>query len=153
MKGTILADHYLKNRFTLTFTPTGGSSTTISPVAVTGWDEEIDTVDLPDRTRASGGVSQPVDITVRIPLHHEQDILVMDKWWDECHGATVASTYKKSVILTHKKLSGATYAHTWNGAFINKRTLPDLEMENEGEEVEVEYGFSVDDIEEVKPAK
>ena len=141
MKGAIKADHIAKSRYEIIFAGT----VPFHPTKVSGFDDETDSVELPDQTRASGGGSKPFDMTISIPAHHTVEIAAMELWLRQGRGQ-VSSAYKKQGTLIMKSISGGNFrSYTLNGCWVMKRTTPDLEMSNDGDLVEIEYVISVDE--------
>lgn len=142
MKGAIKEDHIPVNKYELLVI--GLPALTVT--AVSGIEDELEKTQLPDRTMASGGNRGPGDWNMMIPMHHVAEQAAMESWFLEGQDP-VAPTYKKVATLVHKSNSGAilrTYSIT--GLFPYKRTLPDLEMENEGEMAVVQWDMSHDDL-------
>jgi len=142
MKGTVEQDHIPVNKYELIIL----GMPPIHFTEVSGIEEELEAVDLPDRTRASGGNTKPVDFTAKAMMHHSLEQAALEAWYEECQDP-VSPTYKKIGTLVHKSITGnriRTYSLV--GLFITKRALPDLAMENEGEAAQVEWSFSADDI-------
>ena len=142
MKGAIKEDHIPTNNYELLISG-------LPPITVTtlsGIEDELQTVDLPDRTKASGGNRGSTEFTIGVPMHHTTEQAALEIMYKEAQDP-VSPTYKKGGTLVHKSISGATLrTFTLFGAFITKRALPDLEMSAEGEQAIVEWTFSVDDI-------
>lgn len=142
MKGQILPDHIPTNKYELVIT----GLPPVTPVEVGGIEDEVQTTELPDRTRASGGNRGPTEFTIAIPAHHSVEIAAMEIWFREGQDP-VLPTYKKPGILLFKSISGDnTPGFTLVGAFVSKRETPDLEMAAEGEQVNWTYTISVDDL-------
>jgi len=142
MKGTIQPDHMPVNNFELLII----GLPPLTPIEVSGLEDELETVDLPDRTKASGGNRKASEFTMKIPMHHTVEMAACEIWFVEGQDP-ILPTYKKGGTLIHKSLSGNVMrTYTIIGVFISKRVLPDLEMANEGEMAAVEYTVSVDDI-------
>lgn len=142
LKGTMQADHLAANKFQLIVE----GLPALTPITVSGIAEELNAVDLPDRTRASAGNTNPTEIVIALPGHHETEIAAMEGWFDECKG-DVAETYKKSATLVIKSISGAKQrAYSLMGCFVTRRSTPDLDMTNDGEQVNIEYAMSVDEL-------
>lgn len=142
MKGAIQSDHIAINNYELLIL----GLPPLTPVEISGLEDELQTVDLPDRTTASGGNRGPTEFEIQLPMHHLVEQAAMEAWLLEGQDPVVP-TYKKIGTLIHKSLSGAvlrTYSLT--GAYTNKRTLPDLEMENEGDIALVGWNIKVDDM-------
>jgi len=142
LKGKIEENHIPKNNFELIVVG-------LPPILFTevgGITEELDTVDLPDRTVASGGNTKATELTVMQPSHHDVEVLAMEAWYKEAQDP-VTPTYKKVGILTKKDIGGnIVRSYTLQGAFPKSRALQDLSLENEGEMDTIEWTLSVDDI-------
>lgn len=144
MKGAILPDHMPVNKYQLIVI--GILATQLTPVEISGMEDELQTVDLPDRTKASGGYRGPSEIEVTLPMHHTQEQLAMEAWYAECQDP-VSPGYKKAATLVHQTISGTgSRSFSMVGVFPTKRALPDLDMTNEGEQANVVWTLSVDDI-------
>ena len=142
MKGAIKPDHMPVNKYDVRIM----NFVTLTAVEVSGIEDELQTNELPDRTVVSGGNRGPTEFSIKIPMHHTVERAAMEAWYIECQDP-VSPGYKKIANLVHKSISGqANATYTLNGVFIKKRTLPDLEMANEGEMATVEYMMSADDV-------
>lgn len=142
MKQVLQADHIAVNNYELLVL----GIPPLTPVEISGIEDELETTDLPDRTVASGGNRGTGDWTMMVPMHHLVEQAAMEAWFLESQDP-VLPTYKKVATLIHKSISGAvlrTYSMT--GLFPYKRALPDLEMENEGEMANVEWSMKHDTI-------
>ena len=142
MKGIIQPNHVSKNNYELqiiglpsiVFTEVGDIS------------EVIDKVDLPDRTRASGGTKQSTEVNVMVPSHHDVEIAAMEAWFKEGQDP-VSPTYKKAGVLIKKGIDGSIIrSYTFSGMFPSERNLSAVSLENEGEMDVVEYLLNIDDI-------
>ncbi len=142
MKGEIKADHIPVNKFR--FSVLGLLE--LTAVEVSGIEDELETTQLPDRTVATGGNRGPVEFSIMIPMHHSLEQAGMELWFREAQDP-VLPTYKKPCTLSHLSLTGTGNRNfTLVGVFPKKRTLPDLEMANEGEMANVEWLMSADDV-------
>lgn len=142
MKGEIQTDHMPTNKYTLQV----AGLITIVTTEVSGIEEELETVELPDRTIASGGQRKATEFTMMTPMHHSAERVALEAWYQEAHDP-VTSTYKKPCTLTVQSLSGSTSAnYTLSGVFIKGRNLPDLSKTSEGDMAMIEWTLSVDDI-------
>lgn len=142
MKGAILPDHIGVNKFQLLIN--GVAPLTITEA--TGLEDELQTTELPDRTRASGGNRGPSEVEIKIPMHHLIEQAAMELWFKESQDP-VAPTYKKNATLLHFSISGLVIrSYSLIGVFPSKRVNPDLEMGNEGELALVTWTLSVDDV-------
>ena len=142
MKGVIQPDHMPINKYqflVLGFIP-------FTAVEISGIEDELQTIEMPDRTVVSGGNRAAYEFSIMIPMHHQVEQALMEFWYREGQDP-VLPTYKKTVTLVHQRLSGAgDRSFTLSGVFVKKRTLPDLELLNEGDMAMVEWLMSGDDI-------
>lgn len=148
MKGTIQEDHIPLNKFILSVS---GIGVDLIFTTVSGIEEELDAVDMPDRTKATGGRTQAVEFTAMLPLHHEVEQAAMEEWFNQTHGdgrePNVDLAYKRTGTLRLPSISGAIQvSFTLDELFPTKRALPDFEMDNEGEMAQVEWTFVASDI-------
>lgn len=143
MKGAIQPGHIPLNKYQLLFI----GIPLLTATKVTGIDEELNVVELPDRTKASGGNTNPVETTISIPLHHSVEIAALEAWFLEGQDP-VLPTYKKagSLLMQSGSLVGPTRTYNLIGVFITKRKLPDVEMKDDGNMAEAEYTLSIDQI-------
>jgi len=142
MKGAISPDHIPVNKYRLVV----AGLPPITAVEIGGLEDELETVDLPDRTRATGGNRKTVEFTLSIPAHHTIERLAMEAWFQEGQDPVLPS-YKKAATLILISLSGQGFAsYTLPGLFVQKRVTPDLEMANEGDMATIEYSMSADDV-------
>lgn len=144
LKGTIKADHMAVNKYELTII--GLLVQTITPIEISGMEIEVGVVDLPDRTKASGGQPSSTEFTMKIPMHHSSEVSAMEVWFQEGQDPVIA-TYKKPATLTFSSISGEN-EKSWTliGAFCSKRKLPDLSMADDGEMAVAEYTITVDEV-------
>jgi hypothetical protein len=129
IKGVILPDHVQVNKYQLTV----AGLPPLLFTAISGIEEELDAVDLPDRTPQTGGRVKGVEFEVTQPLHHNLERAAMELWFRECHDP-VSPLHKKLATLT---LFSQTLLNqpSWSllGLWIMKRALPDLDLDNDGE--------------------
>lgn len=143
LKGQIASGHIPKNKYQLQII----GLPVITFTSVGSLEEEIEKVDLPDRTAASGGQKKALTTTVKVPSHHTIQILAMEAWFKSGQDP-VAPTYKKSGVLVQRTIHSAASRRTYmlSGVWCMKRTTPELSLANEGEQSEVEYQLSIDQI-------
>jgi hypothetical protein len=142
MKGLLAADHIPINNFEMLIV----GMTPMVITEVSGIEEELQTTDLPDRTSASGGNTMPVEFTAKSPMHHTVDQAQMELWFSQCQDP-VSVAYKRAGTLIHKSISGETLrTFSLLGLYPTKRSLPDLDMANEGECAFVEWTFKADQV-------
>lgn len=142
MKGEIQPDHIAVNKFLLQVV--GLIPLTVTEVS--GIEDELDTMELPDRTIASSGTRRATEFTMMMPMHHGAEQAAMEAWFRECQDP-ISPTYKKPCTLTHQSISGgASRSYSLSGVFPKGRNLPDLEKINDGDMAQVEWVMSVDDV-------
>ena len=142
MKGVIKADHIPANKYQLIVL----GLPPLTPTEVSGLEDELQVVELPDRTQATGGNRTASEMTIMIPQHHTVERAAMELWFREAQ-EPVAPSYKKAATLIQQSNTGNIVAnYSLVGVFISKRVLPDLEMQGDGEMAAIEYTLKVDDI-------
>ena len=143
LQGSVLPDHIAVNNYELSVV---GISTSFFFTEVSGIELEIQAVDLPDRTKASGGNVVPQEWTAKTMLHHSIEQAALEAWLTEGQ-CPVDPAYKKTATLIHKTISGTpTAIYLLTGVWVMKRKLPDLDKSNDGEPGIVEWSFSSDNI-------
>ena len=142
MKGAIRPNHMAVNKYTLLVV----GMPPLTPTEVSGIEEELNVVDLPDRTRASGGNTNPVEFTIKIPAHHTVETLAMAAWFRESKDPVLPTYKKPGVLMIHPIGPGAPKVYQLTGMFPTKKATPDLAMSNDGEMAEEEWTISADDI-------
>jgi hypothetical protein len=142
MKGVLQPDHIPLNNYELRVR----DLPTITFIEIAGLEEELENVDLPDRTAASGGHSKPIEFTGTMPLHHLTEMAAMEQWFQDSHDP-VAPNYKKAGTLVLTSITGLVRkSFIITGMFPCKRKTSDLDMANEGELHAVEWTFRGDDV-------
>lgn len=140
LQGTIQPDHIPVNKYRL-------SVAGLIPLLFTeisGFPDDTDVVELPDRTKASGGNAKPFEFTAKMPAHHTAEIAAMEVWLAEGRDP-ITPTYKKPVTFAMFSGSGAIVRQfILLGTWVVGVKTPDLAMENEGEMAVYEWKFSVD---------
>jgi len=143
MKQVLLPDHIPVNNYSLIVV---GGPPKLEFTEVSGLEEELETVDLPDRTTASGGNTKPVEFTVMHPKHHTIEDLFLEAWFAEGQDP-VLPTYKKPATLLVRSISRLnTRSYNMIGLYVSKRKTADLAMENEGELNVTEWTMKCDRI-------
>ena len=142
MKGVIDPDHIPLNKFQLIVLGLPAFTFT----SLSGLEEELDKVNLPDRTVRSGGRTQPVEFDVMLPLHHTVQRLAMEAWFQETQDP-VSPTYLKPGTLILPSLSGGTIvSYSFPDLFPSKRGVPDFEFDNDGEMAELTWTLNASDM-------
>lgn len=144
MKGTVQPNHIPINNFELLLIGTASPSFFFTEVS--GVEQETETVEMPDRTMASGGNVKASEVTAKMLMHHTIELAALEIWRLEAIG-NVTPTYKKIGNLIHRDNAGSIKStRTWLGIFPKKRKDPDNDVKNEGDPAEVEWTFSIDEV-------
>jgi len=142
MKGSVQPNHIPVNNYKLLVV----GMPDILFTEISGLEQETETVDLPDRTQASGGNVKGVEFTAKMFEHHTVELAALELWRLEAKDP-VSPTYKKIGTLIKYGIDGSIKStRSIVGVFIKKRTDADLDMANEGEPAMVEWTFWADDV-------
>lgn len=142
-KGTIQPDHIAINNYEFLV---AGIPIKLVVTEIKGIEEELETVDLPDRTVATGGNSKSVSFDVTTPMHHVPEQVWWEKWFQEGK-VPVSPGYKKVGTMQYNRESkkpGRSF--TVQGAFVHKRKLPDGKMDDPGNMATVVWSLKADSI-------
>lgn len=143
MKGTVQPNHIPVNNYELIIIGLPKMLFT----EISGLEQELETVDMPDRTVASGGNIKATEFTAKSFEHHLVETAAMELWRREAVDP-VSPTYKKLATLVKRNIGGnVATTRTMIGIFISKRKDADLDLANEGEPAMIEWTFKVDKIE------
>lgn len=141
MKGKIQVDHMPVNNYQLRVAGLEMICTKVS-----GIEDVLETVDLPDRTAASGGNRKSTEMVIEVPAHHLAAQAFLEAWFKKSQDP-VDIAYKLPCTLINKPISGnGGKTNQLFGCFPKKRKTPDFEMQNEGELAVIEWTISIDDI-------
>ena len=144
LKNLIQEDHIPVNKYELIVVGLAVPSVTFTELS--GLEFELGVIELPDRTKATGGQRGTGEFTGMVPLHHTAEILAMDAWFEEGLDP-VTSTYKKvGTLLFSRNTGGLGKTYSMIGMWCSKRKTPDLSFENDGEMAVNEYTIQVDDM-------
>jgi hypothetical protein len=142
MKGEIQPNVITVNRYKMTIL----GIIDLTPVTISGIDDELETVKLPDRTVASNGQRKASSFKMGIPAHHELEQLAMEAWFIEGQDP-ISPTYKKTCTLEMTAISGnGSRSFTLMGVFPTKRAIPALALTDEGTMATMEWDMSIDNI-------
>lgn len=142
MKGALQPDHIPVNKYQLKML----GMVPLTPVEISGIEDELEITELPDRTTASGGNRKATEFDITIPAHHIIEQAAMELWFRQSQDPVVPS-YKRTGTLIMQRISGkGDRSYTVMGVYPFKRALPDLDMSNEGEMASVVWSLKVDDV-------
>jgi hypothetical protein len=144
MKSVLQPEHVARNRYEMIVL--GMPSFTFTKL--TGIEQALDVVDLPDRTKASGGRAQAGTMGAAIPAHHTLEYAAMLAWIEDAK-APVGENYKKTATIILKPIGNSvakTRTITVLGVWPSKKAISDQEMDNDGEMTELEVDLNFDDM-------
>jgi len=140
IKGAFQPDAMGTNKYK--FAPLGLVAITVS--SISGIEQAIDKVELPDRTTVTGGNSKPVEFTIMTPMHHTLEHYALEAWYSEAIDP-VSLTYKKVCTLQVISPSGQLVrTYLLQGCWLSNRKLPEFSMESEGEIALAEWTVNAD---------
>lgn len=141
LKGTIQPAHIPVNNFELVVV--GLPKLVLAQVS--GLEVETDSVEMPDRTVASGGNQKASEFTIMSFSHHTLERAALESWMAEGKDP-VTATYKKVANLVERNIEGIVVkTTTLIGLWIKKKKEPDKDMANEGDPAMIEWTCSADD--------
>lgn len=137
--GEIRPDHMPKNKWLLQF----AGVIPITAVTATIPETELETTQLPDRKKATGGKLVTGDIVITVPMHHLEEQAALEAWLLEAEFGV--PTYKKVGTLVYQSASGITLrTYTCVGCFVKKRKPDDLDKNDQGDMATATWTLSVD---------
>lgn len=108
-------------------------------------EEGVAVIELPDRTRASGGQTTSVSFSAEIPLHHHVEVGALELWYKQAQ-SPVDPAYRKAGSLMFYALDGMPRTFELSNLWISKRTIPGGDMSNDGEMAILTYQFEADEV-------
>jgi hypothetical protein len=142
IKNVLKVNRVQVNKFQLTIAPGVGSPlfTTIS-----GLEEELDTVDLPDRTSRSGGREKQLEFEVQQPMHHDLEVLAMEAWYRMCK-MSLPLYLKLGTLVLFDEWGIPRRRYTLPNLWISKRSHSELDLDNDGEMSTITWTLKADQI-------
>lgn len=142
MKGAIKAGHMPANKFQLLVL----GLPPITFTKVSSIEDELEIVDLPDRTKASGGNRKAVEFTASVPMHHLAEQAALEIWFSQSQDP-VDPGYKKVATLIYISIDGNVFrTFSLTGVFPSKRSASELDMADDGSMSATEWTFQADDV-------
>lgn len=153
LQGKISEFHLPVNNYVLSVASVPPPPGLLTFTKISGLETEVESVELPDRTRVSGGQTKALTFTADMPMHHILEQLYMEQWFDSGR-EPVKRGYKRDGTLLYIPIGlnpvarggGVPRTIGLKGMFVTKRKYPDLDMKNEGDMAVVEYTISVDEV-------
>lgn len=142
LKGKIQENPYPVNKFRLLVT--GLPEVTL--VTSDEIEETLTIVTMPDRTKRSGGQTDPIEFSGTIPAHHEVERLALDQWYNQAKDP-VTPGYRKAGSIVFERADGARILpFEFTNLWISGRTVPAGDMANDGDPALITYKFQADEI-------
>lgn len=114
-------------------------------VSVSGIEETLQVIELPDGTAASGGRTDVSETTVVVAQHTKASITFFDAWWALCQDPVPPAAYKNGTVTGNSSSGGVSATTTLISVFIKSRKSADYNLEDGTTMTVVEYTLSVDD--------
>jgi len=141
-KGTIQPDHMPLNKGRLMIL--GMPELTL--VESSDIEEALTRVVLPDRTAVSGGVKDPVEFDIKIPMHHSVEVAAMEIWYRLNHDPIQGGAKLDGTMMFPSLSDAALKTYSMVGLWPPKRGIPGTAASNEGEMAVLTWGLSADDV-------
>lgn len=114
--------------------------------AISGLEEELDAVELPDRTMRSGGRKKTIEFDVTQPMHHDVELIGMEAWYEECQDPVSPIHLKIMALIIFDSQGFPRRRVTLFNVWIKKRAHSDLELEGDGEMGTVTWTLQADEL-------
>jgi len=142
IKATIQPDFMPLNKVKLSV-PTLPVLTLIS---ISGLEEDLAKVTLPDKTIQSGGRVEPVEFEIEIPLHHTTEVAAMEVWYATCQEPVLPGHKKVGTVSFFSQSNLVQRTYMLPGLMICGRGLPDGSLDNDGEQANNKWKMACDEI-------
>jgi len=137
LKRVIHSDHMPANNYKLIV----NGMPPIVFISVEGLDEELETVDLPDRTARSGGNTKAGSFTAKIMAHHSVEVAALEQWYKDSQHPVKPNYLKNATLIFWSLTDQRTRSYALIETFPHKRVISNAEMNDEGKPVEVTWTF------------
>ena len=141
IKGKIQDNHIPLNKFELIV----AGLPQITLVTTDDIEETLGVIEMPDRTKRSGGQTSPVEFTGKIPMHHDVQVAALELWYKEGQDP-VQPGYRKAGSMMFSRLNGDPRPFELISLWISGRTIPGGDMANDGEPAMLTYKFQADEV-------
>lgn len=144
-KGYIKPDIFTKSKYWLIIPGMiGVNGPELTVLSVGALEEEMEVIELPDRTRATNGHTKPLTFDVVTPAHHLEEQAQWELWWSACHDPVSFDAYRYGTLVQQSVSGGSTRSITLDRLFITKKSTSDLEMSNDSDYSTVTWTLSAD---------
>jgi len=141
LKGKIQDNHIPLNKFELLVT----GLPAITLVTTDDIEEALTVVTMPDRTKRSGGQTDPVEFTGKVPMHHDVEVAALEIWY-KMGQDPIQSGYRKAGSLVFYRGDDTPRPFEFINLWISGRTIPGGDMANDGETAMLTYKFQADEV-------
>lgn len=142
IKNVLKPNRVQANKFQLTIQPGIGAPTFTK---ISGLEEELDKVDLPDRTSRSGGRSKPLEFEVEQPMHHDVEVAQMEAWYAMCK-ATLPGHLKLGILVLFDEWGVPRRRRTLTNLWVGKRKDTDQDLNDEGAMSTITWTLHADEM-------
>jgi hypothetical protein len=143
IKGVIKENRVQTNKFTALIQPGVGQ---VLFTAMSGLEEELDAVELPDRTMRSGGRKKTIEFDATQPMHHDIEVLSMEAWYRECQDPVSPLHLKIMTLILWDQQGLPRRRVTLFNVWVKKRVHSDLELEGDGEMGTITWTLQADEL-------
>jgi hypothetical protein len=141
LKGKIKENHIPLNTFELIV----AGMPQITLTKTDNIEEGVQVIELPDRTRVSGGQTNSVSFSGEIPMHHDVEVAALEAWYKMAQ-APVDPNYRKAGSLMWYRSNGDPRPFELINLWVSKRTIPGGDMSNDGEPAYLTFQFEADEV-------
>lgn len=141
LKGKIQENHIPINKFEMIIS----GMIPITLVTTDDIEEKLGVVDLPDRTKRSGGQTGAIEFSGKIPLHHDVQVAALEAWF-AMGKDPVQLGYLKSGSLIWYRNNGDPRTFELVNIWISGRTIPGGDMANDGDPAMLTFMFVCDEV-------
>jgi hypothetical protein len=141
IKNVLQENRIQMNKFSLSFQPGVGEVTLMS---VGELEEELDTVDLPDRTTRSGGRKKQIEFDVVQPAHHDIEVAAMEAWYVDCQDPVAPDHLKVGTYTRFDQQGTPRRTVTLDNCWLSKKVESESDLDNDGEQATITWTVKAD---------
>jgi hypothetical protein len=141
LKGKIKENHIPLNKFELII----AGLVQITLTTTDDIEAALAVVEMPDKTKRSGGQTGAVEFTGTIPMHHDVEIAALELWFKQGQDP-VQSGYLKAGSLVFYRNDGTPRPFEFVNLWISSRKIPGGDMKSDGEAAMLTYKFQADEV-------
>jgi len=141
LKGKIKDNHIPLNKFELLV----AGLPQITLITTDDIEESINVIEMPDRTKRSGGQTSAVEFTGTIPMHHDVEVAALEAWYKQGQDP-VQEGYLKAGSMMWYRNDGSPRPFELINLWVSGRTIPGGDMENDGEPAMLTFTFQADEV-------